>query len=115
MNGAQRWPEAVAKVKEALAAHEAGDTSNFITLFEEYCNILEAIVVDPQVAETDRASAAAVLERILEGCRAMAPQAVRVLAGIARNPTADAHDRAEATTTLERAVEQWPAGSDKVH
>lgn len=115
MGEVERWLEAVALLREGLAAHAAGDTAKFIDLFEQHCNVLESIAGDPKVAKDDRAKAAAILEDIGVQCRAATPNALRALAQIARDPNADAHDRDEATRTLARAAERLPPASDKLH
>jgi uncharacterized protein (UPF0147 family) len=93
----------------------ARDGIEYVRSFNEYCNTLEALAADPNVAADERATATEILRDITVQCRAHTPGALHTMAEIANDPKATADLRTQAEDVLARATKRMPAASKTRH
>ena len=105
-----RWEQLMAFLAWAKS-DGARDGIEYVRRFNEFCNTLEALAGDPDVATDERATATEILADITVQCRAHTPSALRSMAEIANNPRTTADLRAKAEDVLARATERMPAAS----
>jgi uncharacterized protein (UPF0147 family) len=109
-----RWQRALKLLEQAAAAYDRGDTAEMTRAFENYCNTLDGLAVDPAVPRDQRRRAAKLMDKIDALIAANSPALLHRLAERA-NGAADADARAEFAAMLAHAAERLPAASQARH
>jgi hypothetical protein len=114
MNNDPRWQQALRLLREAAAAQDRGDADKTARAFENYCNTLDSLALDPDVDRYERRRAAKLLDKMDTVFRANLPALLHRVAAM-RDTATNADERAEFAAMLARASEQLPAASTARH